>query len=100
MTPAEISTLAQRYHDPATGLYNYLQFHTDIERLGGGGEGEGGGPPTPLSAPVRTEILYTTVPKPGGREWWSMYLRCHSNPNSNAKNFLIWKVNINLDVDY
>lgn len=61
VTPAEISTLAQRYLDPATGLYNYLHFHADIERLGGGGGAEGGGPPAPPCAPKQPVATLETI---------------------------------------
>ena len=54
LTPAEVSSLVQRYRDPTSGLYNYMQFHTDIERLGREEEGGGSGPPQPPSMPVRT----------------------------------------------
>ena len=53
LTPAEVSSLVQRYRDPSSGLYNYMQFHNDIERLGREEEGGGSGPPQPLSMPVR-----------------------------------------------
>ena len=55
LTPAEVSSLVQCYRDPSSGLYNYMQFHNDIERLRREEEEEGGsGPPQPPSAPVRT----------------------------------------------
>ena len=34
ITPSEVATLAQRYYDSTTGLYNYLQFHNDILKIG------------------------------------------------------------------
>ena len=37
VTSAEVDTLAHRYFDPTTGLYNYLQFHNDILTIGAGG---------------------------------------------------------------
>jgi Ca2+-binding EF-hand superfamily protein len=37
VTSAEVDTLAHRYFDPTTGLYNYLQFHNDILTIGARG---------------------------------------------------------------
>lgn len=37
ITPAEVEALAQRYYDPNTGLYNYLQFHNDLSTIGAEG---------------------------------------------------------------
>ena len=34
VTPAKVDALAQRYYDPTTGLYNYLQFHNDLSTIG------------------------------------------------------------------
>ena len=34
ITPVELSTLAQKYHDPATDLYNYIKFHDDLVKCG------------------------------------------------------------------
>ena len=58
LTPAEVSSLVQRYRDPSSGLYNYMQFHNDIERLRR--EEEEGGvsePPQPPSVPVRANFI-------------------------------------------
>ena len=52
--------LAQRYFDPTTGLYNYLQFHNDILTIGA--ERTGATvvlTPQPPSLPVTHKPLYT-----------------------------------------
>ena len=69
LTPAEVSSLVQRYRDPSSGLYNYMQFHTDIERLGREEEGGGSGPPQPPSMPVRTLewFFFTHYPPPSSQ---------------------------------
>ena len=51
--------LAQRYFDPTTGLYNYLQFHNDILMIGA--ERTGATvvlAPQPPSLPVTHKPLY------------------------------------------
>ena len=34
MTDDELHLLASRYYDPETKLYNFLRFHSDLEKLG------------------------------------------------------------------
>ena len=59
VTPAEVEMLAQRYFDPTTGLYNYLQLHNDILTIGA--ERTGATvvlTPQPPSLPVTHNVLY------------------------------------------
>ena len=55
VTPAEVDTLAQRYYDPTTGLYNYLHFHNDLSTIGAEGTEATVTLTQPPSIPVHTQ---------------------------------------------
>ena len=56
VTPAEVEALAQRYYDPNTGLYNYLQFHNDLSAIGAEGTEVSSAPTRLASLSVRTHV--------------------------------------------